>query len=241
MLLTRPGLHAERQVLHVHIEDPALPGSNRPDNTHVPVLNVAGYTTTAAIKTPGPLQDEGVPPSSGPIQTPRNSTFEAQSRAVALRSTRPAIPSASHLHPTARRGDPDWRVLYIEWETGASGESRTCRSDRQPAAARTTSKAKSLSHHSRSETNTPARATVSENGRYRISRRTKSVRSSWAAEGNLGVTAFRNPHRLNWAVDPPPREQSAHRQLRRLHTWETYTSCQRGELRLRRARRQTSC
>src|SRR2546427_9264327 len=39
----------------VHIEDPALAGSNLPDNTNFPALNVTGYTTTAAIKTPGPL------------------------------------------------------------------------------------------------------------------------------------------------------------------------------------------
>src|SRR5206468_2123109 len=44
----------------VHIEDPALPGSNLPGNASVPGLNVAGYTTTPAIKTPGPLQNEGV-------------------------------------------------------------------------------------------------------------------------------------------------------------------------------------
>jgi hypothetical protein len=43
-----------------HIEDPAMPGSNLPDNSKVPTLNVSGYTTTAAIKTPGPLQNEGV-------------------------------------------------------------------------------------------------------------------------------------------------------------------------------------
>src|SRR5947209_19586460 len=42
----------------VHIEDPALPGSNLPDNSKFPGLNVSGYTTTEAIKTPGPLQHE---------------------------------------------------------------------------------------------------------------------------------------------------------------------------------------
>src|SRR5882762_4162071 len=44
----------------VHIEDPALGASNLPDNTSVPAFNVTGYRTTAAIKTPGPLQNEGV-------------------------------------------------------------------------------------------------------------------------------------------------------------------------------------
>src|SRR6185295_11148345 len=37
----------------VHIEDPATPGSNLPDNSSFPGLNLSGYTTTAAVKTPG--------------------------------------------------------------------------------------------------------------------------------------------------------------------------------------------
>src|SRR5438045_5541214 len=44
----------------VHMEDPTLPGSNLPDNSSFSGLNVAGYTTTPAIKTPGPLATEGV-------------------------------------------------------------------------------------------------------------------------------------------------------------------------------------
>jgi hypothetical protein len=44
----------------VHIEDPMLPGSTLPDNTHIPGLNVRGYEATAAIKTPGEIQREGV-------------------------------------------------------------------------------------------------------------------------------------------------------------------------------------
>src|SRR3989449_5679743 len=44
----------------VHIEDPALPGSNLPDASRFPGLNVTGYKTTDAVRTPGPLQNEGV-------------------------------------------------------------------------------------------------------------------------------------------------------------------------------------
>ncbi|HMJ82327.1 MAG TPA: hypothetical protein VK504_04130, partial [Vicinamibacterales bacterium] len=62
-----------------HIEDPKLPGSNLPDNTRVPALNVSGYTTTAAVKTPGPLQDEGVL-VEWTDSNPSNSTFEGTAR-----------------------------------------------------------------------------------------------------------------------------------------------------------------
>src|SRR6185295_7010826 len=43
-----------------HIEDPASPGSNLPNTASFPSLKVDGYTTTSAIPTPGPLQNEGV-------------------------------------------------------------------------------------------------------------------------------------------------------------------------------------
>src|SRR6185369_14528649 len=63
----------------VHIEDPALPGSNLPDNSSVPALNVSGYTTTEAVKTPGPLQNEGVL-VEWTDTNPSNSTFEGTAR-----------------------------------------------------------------------------------------------------------------------------------------------------------------
>jgi hypothetical protein len=107
-----------------HIEDPKLPGSNLPDNAHFPALNVSGYTTTAAAKTPGPLQDEGVL-VEWTDSNPSNSTFEGTAREL----LRVQLNTTSHplgdliFNPTARRGDPDWRVLYIECGDGASGES----------------------------------------------------------------------------------------------------------------------
>src|SRR5215813_4154595 len=44
----------------VHIEDPAFPGSNGPDNAHFPGLRSSGYTTTPAVPTPGSSLYEGV-------------------------------------------------------------------------------------------------------------------------------------------------------------------------------------
>src|SRR5262249_36588481 len=107
-----------------HIEDPALPGSNLPNNARFPGLNVAGYTTTEAIKTPGPRQNEG-----GLVEwtdsNPSNDTFEGTAREL----FRVQLNTRSHplgdliFNPAARPGDPDWRVLYIECGDGASGES----------------------------------------------------------------------------------------------------------------------
>src|SRR5207247_1078153 len=40
----------------VHVEDPAVEGSNIPDSTNFRGLNLSGYATTTAITTPGPTQ-----------------------------------------------------------------------------------------------------------------------------------------------------------------------------------------
>ena len=107
------------------MEDPAVAGSNLPNNASFPALNVTGYTTTDAIKTPGPLQNEGVL-----IQwtdaNPSNATFEGTAREL----FRVQLNTTSHplgdiiFNPAARPGDPDWRVLYMECGDGASGESK---------------------------------------------------------------------------------------------------------------------
>src|SRR5262249_60465767 len=100
-------------------------GSNLPDNSHFPGLNVSGYTTTQAIKTPGPLQHEGVL-IEWTDSNPSNSTFEGMAREI----LRVQLNTGSHpmgdliFDPTARPGDPEWRVLYLECGDGASGESK---------------------------------------------------------------------------------------------------------------------
>src|SRR5262249_16906922 len=108
-----------------HIEDPALPESNLPNRASVPGLNVAGYTTTPAIPTPGPLQNEGVL-VEWTDSNPANATSEGTARellGVHLNGRRHALGDVI-FNAGARPGDPDWRVLYVECGDGASGESR---------------------------------------------------------------------------------------------------------------------
>src|SRR6266567_5280346 len=108
----------------VHVEDPAMPGSDLPDNSRFTGLNVSGYTTTPAVKTPGPLQNEGVL-IEWTDSNPSNSRFEGTAREL----LRVQLNTRSHpmgdliFNPTARRGNADWRVLYMECGDGGSGES----------------------------------------------------------------------------------------------------------------------
>jgi imidazolonepropionase-like amidohydrolase len=183
-----------------HIEDPALPGSNLPDNAHFPAFDVKGYTTTQAILTPGPLQNEGVL-----IQwtdtNPANATFEGTAREL----FRVQLNTRSHplgdliFNPTARPGDPDWRVLYIECGDGASGESKIAEIRANPQRldnfeGKILRIIPDLDNHA-------ASSSVSENGRYRIPNDNPFV-STPGARKEIWAYGFRNPHRLNWAVDP---------------------------------------
>src|SRR4029077_7992882 len=112
------------RVYTVHIEGPALPGSNLPNNSSVPALNVSGYTTTPAIRTPGPLQNEGVL-IEWTDSNPSNSTFEGTARGL-MRiqlNTRMHPMGPMIFHPAVRPGEPQWRGFYLECGDGGSGES----------------------------------------------------------------------------------------------------------------------
>jgi hypothetical protein len=210
-----------------HIEDPALPGSNLPNNTSVPALKIDGYTTTPAIPTPGPLQNEGVL-VEWTDSNPANATFEGTAREL----LRVQLNTRSHplgdwmFNTTARPGDPDWRVLYIECGDGASGESRILeiRSNPQRLDA-LEGKILRIIPDLREHVQT---STVSENGRYRIPNDNPFV-STPGARKEIFAYGFRNPHRLNWAVDS---ENPANSHLLvnsvGLHTWETVYIVRRG-------------
>ena len=210
-----------------HIEDPALPGSNLPNNAGFPALNVAGYTTTTAVKTPGPLQNEGVL-IEWTDSNPSNTTFEGTAREL----LRVQLNTRSHplgdliFNPAARPGDPDWRVLYMECGDGASGES-TIAAIRSNPQRLDTLEGKilriipDLGEH-------VATSTLSENGRYRVPNDNPFV-SMPGARKEIFAYGFRNPHRLSWAVDPA---NAANNRLIAnsvgLHTWETVYLVQKG-------------
>jgi hypothetical protein len=184
----------------VHMEDPKLPGSGLADNSSFPGLNVAGYTTTEAIKTPGPYQTEGVLVEWTDSE-PSNSTFEGTAREL----MRVQLNTRSHpmgdllFNPAARRGDPDWRVLYLECGDGASGESKNLEMRWNPL--RLDNLEGKILRIIPDLTLRTATSRVSGNGRYRIPDDNPFV-STAGARPEIWAYGLRNPHRLNWAVDP---------------------------------------
>jgi len=210
----------------IHLEDLVIQGSPVPHNTSVPGLAVAGYTPTPPIWTPGDVDHEAVL-IEWTDSNISNTTFEGTAREL-LR-----VPHYSRIHPmgdlvfnpVARRGDPDWRVLYVACGDGGSGEQKTgVRLNPQrldTVVGKILRIIPDLAEHVDS-------STVSENGRYRIPR-DNPFTSIEGARKEIWAYGLRNPHRLNWDVDPAnPANNHLIAAVIGLRTWETVVIVHKG-------------
>jgi hypothetical protein len=210
----------------VHIEDPALPGSALPDNAHHPGLILQGYSATPPIPTPGAIQREAVLIEWADANV-SNATFEGTARElmrVAL-NTRIHPLGGLAFNPAARRGDGDWRVLYLGCGDGGSGESKlSIRMNPQrldTVVGKILRIVPDLKEHE-------STSSVSENGRYRIPRDNPFV-STDGARREIWAAGLRNPHRLTWAIDPAaPQNNRLVANSIGLHTWETVNIIHKG-------------
>jgi hypothetical protein len=211
----------------VHMEDPNLTVSNMPDSKNYPGLNLSGYETTASINTPGETVNEGVMIEWTDTNT-ANTTFEGTAREI----MRVRLNTRSHpmgeitFNPSARQGDPDWRVLYCEVGDGASGESRIVAIRNNPQ--RLDNLVGKIIRIIPDLAANTATSTVSENGRYRIPNDNPFVKTK-GARPEIWAYGLRNPHRLSWAVDPsnPSRTLLLVNSVG-YRTWETVNIIDRG-------------
>jgi len=221
-----PDYKANGRFYTVHIEDPALPGSDLPDNTAYPGLDVSGYTTTAPVVTPGAIQREGVL-VEWTDRNPSNATFEGSARELLRVQLNTRIHTLADLqfNPAARRGDAEWRMLYIGSGDGGSGESRLAiRMNPQrldTLVGKILRIVPDLAEHTGS-------STVSDNGRYRIPNDNPFVTAEGARK-EIWAYGFRNPARLHFAIDPA--NASNNRLIANsigLRTWETVNIVHKG-------------
>jgi hypothetical protein len=203
----------------IHLEEPAAPGSVVPDATSVPGLNVTGYTPTPPITTPGSIDREAIVIEWTDTNV-SNATFEGSARELMRVQLNTRIHPMGDLifNPTARPGDPEWRVLYIGCGDGGSGERRTAMRQNPQRLDTLVGKIMRIVPDLSLQTET---STVSENGRYRIPR-DNPFASTAGARKEIWAYGLRNPHRLTWDVDPADR---ANNHLIAasigLHAWET--------------------
>ena len=130
----------------------------------------------------------------------RNATFEGTAREVLRVQLNHRIHPMGELvfHPTARRGDPEWRVMYIGFGDGGAGEMRTIA---RPNPQRLDTLVGKILRIIPDTAEHVATSTLSENGRYRIPNDNPFV-SKPGVKKEIWAYGLRNPHRLSWAADP---------------------------------------
>jgi hypothetical protein len=204
----------------VHIEDPAIEGSNLPVNTSFPGLRTAGYAATAPVTVPGSVLYEGVLIEWTDTNI-GNATFEGSARELLRVQLNTRIHPLGDLifNPTARPGDAEWRVLYIASGDGGSGEANTAMRMNPQRLDNLEGKILRIIPDLAEHTST---SVVSENGRYRIPNDNPFV-SLTGARKEIWAYGLRNPHRLTWANDRLIANTVG------LHTWETVNFIRKGD------------
>jgi hypothetical protein len=212
----------------VHMEGIAMVGSQRPDLAKIPGLTVGpfGYEPTAAVGTPGPITYESILIEWTDTNL-RNTTFEGTAREILRVQLNSRIHPLGEVvfHPTARRGDPEWRVMYIGIGDGGAGEMRTMA---RPNPQRLDTLVGKILRVIPDPAEHVGTSTLSENGRYRIPN-DNPFAGKPGAKKEIWAYGLRNPHRLSWAIDPGNRQQ--HYLIAAsigLRTWETVNIIRKG-------------
>lgn len=213
----------------IHMEDPATPAPTVPRDGIVRGLDLSGYTTTPAIATPtvnGRIDREAVL-IEWTDRNIGNATFEGTARELMrLQQPLPVHPMGEMtFNPAARRGDADWRVMYIGSGDAGTGEQRDDRRFNPQRLDTLTGKILRIVPDLREHTATSA---VSDNGRYRIPDDNPFVTLE-GARREIWASGLRNPHRLVWhrasggAAEPQLLAFNIG-----LHSWETVVIVRKG-------------
>jgi hypothetical protein len=190
----------------IHMEDPTIAAPAEPKAGVVPGLDLAGYTTTPAAATPVEPGTRITREAVIVEWTDRditNATFEGTARELfRMQLASPIHPLGEMtFNPTARRGDPEWRVMYVGVGDSGCGEQRDIRRFNPQRLDNVNGKILRIVPDLRAHTTT---STVSENGRYRIPNDNPFVAVEGARK-EIWAVGLRNPHRLTWEVDPTGR------------------------------------
>ncbi len=215
------------QFYTIHLEDPAAPGSPMPDNSHFANVATAGYELTPAIRTPGPTAREAVLLEWRDLRT-HDARFEGTVRELMRLQQNTRIHPMGDLifNPTARRGEPDWRVLYVACGDSGSGESTN--PDMRSNPQRLDTLVGKILRIVPDLDEQQSSSTISENGRYRIPHDNPFV-SLHGARGEIWAYGLRNPARLTWDVDPADvRNNHLLANVIGLNTWETVVIIHKG-------------
>ena len=188
----------------LHMENAISPGETAtPKPDKVTGLNLEGYSTSAALLPPIPVNPRGVREMVIVEWTDKqigNSTFEGTAREV-LRLQLPGIFHPLNemiFNPTAKKGDSDWKVMYLGVGDAGTGErpgpTRYYAQRLDNYQGKVLRIIPSLNEHK-------STSTISNNGRYRIPNDNPFFKIE-GAKKEIWAYGMRNPHRLTWYIDP---------------------------------------
>jgi len=180
----------------LHLEEIDMQQPREPDSSGTPGLKVAGYQVTEAIKVPGQISREAVLVEWTDTKT-GNTIFEGTARELMRIQQINAIHPANEMSfdPAARRGDAEWRVMYLALGDNSTGEGRNMTLRTSPQRLDT--------FHGKILRIIPDlnerkdSSKISENGRYRIPNDNPFVHRA-GARAEVWAYGLRNPHRLSW-------------------------------------------
>jgi len=187
----------------IHMEDTTVEAPADPNGSSVPGLELAGYqitpTNVTPAITPTPLNREGVL-IEWTDRNISNSTFEGSAREL----LRMQLPASIHplgeltFDPVARRGDPEWRVMYVAIGDSGTGEQKDMRRLIPQRLDNLHGKILRIVPDLREHV---ATSTVGANGRYRIPKDNPFIAFE-GARPEIWAAGLRNPHRMIWYLDP---------------------------------------
>ena len=212
----------------LHLEETDAPGALLPDATNFPGLKIVGYAPTSPIRTPGPSIIREAVIIEWTDSNIANETFEGSAREVMRTQLNLRMHPMGEMifNPTARRGDPDWRVLYIGCGDAGTGEQRDSPIRSHPQrldnlVGKILRIIPDLEEHKDS-------SVVSENGQYRIPNDNPFFNTPGARK-EIWAYGLRNPNRLSWDVDPADRRNNhLIASSVGLRTWETVSIIRKG-------------
>jgi mono/diheme cytochrome c family protein/glucose/arabinose dehydrogenase len=188
----------------VHMEDPTTPqAAAEPKAGVVAGLDLSQYRTTTAIVSPtlpGAVINREAVIIEWTDRDITNTTFEGTARELLRLQLQSPIHPLGELtfNPSARRGDPEWRVMYVGVGDSGTGEQRDARRLNPQRLDNISGKILRIVPDLREHT---ATSTVSDNGRYRIPN-DNPFASVEGARKEIWALGLRNPHRMIWDVDP---------------------------------------
>ncbi len=215
----------------LHMEYPNSGGDSAvPKNSPSSGLKLNGYKTTSPLMPPTVPNARAVRDMvivEWTDQQIGNTTFEGTAREV-LRMQLPGIfhpLNEMTFNPVARRGDPDWRVMYLGIGDAGTGERpgpmRLYAQRLDNYQGKVLRIIPMLSEHQ-------STSLISENGRYRIPK-DNPFSSVSGARKEIWALGLRNPHRLTWYINPSqPREAILLAFNIGLISWETVVIIKKG-------------